>query len=192
MPIAVDRNLRNQQVASAAVDLIAEGGLDAVTFRNLAAKLACSTTAISHYFKTRNDVLLATYSYIADKRQEQRKHLFESKKLNLVDVLCGILPINEEKRRDWKVWICFWTLGLVDENMAVLQRNRNNATKDEIRNLLLSAGYCNVDPDVLSSEIMTAIYGIAVQSIFDPHGWDQVRQRQALERVIDLHCAHAA
>lgn len=184
MPVAVDIELRNQQVAAAAVELIAEGGMDAVTFRNLARKLECSTTVISHYFRTRKEILLATYLYMANRRRNERLQSFRNKNLDLLGLLCEILPINGRKRRDWKVWMCFWAIGLVDEKMSELQRERHSATRQEIRDALLATGYGEGDVDDLSAEIMTAIYGIAIQSMFDPDAWGLDRQRAAMAQVL--------
>jgi AcrR family transcriptional regulator len=186
VPIAIDRAQRSADVARVAAQLIAQGGLEAVTFRNLAAALGCSTTAISHYFPTRNDVLVATYTYIADRAQARRAQVQADGKHGVAEVLQQILPIGEDQSDDWKVWLCFWTSALFDPALAQIQQARNEVTRGEIRQLLVASGWSAAASRDLSRQMMTTIYGIAIQAIFDPAQWTPAQQRKALQHVLAL------
>lgn len=186
MPIAIDRAQRSADVARVAAQLIAQGGLEAVTFRNLAAALGCSTTAISHYFPTRNDVLVATYSHIADRAQARRAQLQASGQHGVAELLQQILPIAEAQSDDWKVWLCFWTSALFDPALAQIQQVRNELTRGEIEQLLNSSGWTPAAARDLSQLMMTTLYGIAIQAIFDPARWPPEQQRKALQKVLAM------
>jgi AcrR family transcriptional regulator len=186
MPREIDRKQRILDVAGAAADLIVEGGLDAVTFRNLAARLKCSTMAISHYFATRNDVLRATYQFVADRAAARRAQASADIRRNAEEQMKQILPIGREQARDWVVWLCFWTSGLFDPALARMQKKRSDVTRGEIRRLLELIGYPARQSDELAQTLMTTIYGIGIQAIWDPKGWTPERQRREFEKVLHM------
>lgn len=185
MPIEVDKVARREAVVVAARRLIAAGGLDAVTFRNLARELDCSTTSISHYFPTMKDVLVATYRETADIAAARREEAIrDGRGDDVVAVLERTLPLGEAQADDWKIWLCFWTAALFDPAMAEEQKIRSRATGEQIARLLLGAGYPARGLRDLAHAIMTAIYGIAVQAIFDPEEWPADAQRRALRKAL--------
>jgi AcrR family transcriptional regulator len=185
LPIEVDKDRRRDDVVTAAGKLIAEGGLDAVTFRNLARELQCSTTSISHYFPSMRDVLLATYRQTADRAAARREALMSGGGADVVGVLQQILPLGDQQSRDWKVWLCFWTSALFDPVLAEEQKQRSRATVGQIARLLLASGWTGPDVQAVGQSIMTTIYGIAVQAIFDPEHWPPEMQRRALRKAVD-------
>ncbi|MFO1190825.1 MAG: TetR/AcrR family transcriptional regulator [Rhodoferax sp.] len=191
MPIPIDRAQRTAEVAQVAAQLIAQGGLEAVTFRNLAAVIGCSTTAISHYFPTRNDVLLATYSHVADRARRQRQARPADTGIDVAALLQQILPIGSDKSDDWKVWLCFWTAALFDPRLADLQKTGNAATRDEITQLLRAAGWPAAQARQRAAHLMTTLYGIAIQAIFDPQAWTPRQQHDALQDALQRAAAPA-
>jgi AcrR family transcriptional regulator len=184
VPIEVDKVARRDAVVVAARRLIAAGGLDAVTFRNLARALDCSTTSISHYFPTMKDVLVATYRETADIAAAKREAAIRDGGRDVLAVLERTLPLGDAQADDWKIWLCFWTAALFDPAMAEEQKVRSRATGEQIARLLLGAGHPARGLRELANAIMTAIYGIAVQAIFDPEEWPAEAQRRALRKTL--------
>lgn len=183
MPIEVDREQRQREVVEAAVDLIVDGGLEAVSFRNLARRLGCSTTAISHYFADKADVLMATYHYATTRAARRRDEAAAATATSPSDPLTAleeILPIGEDQRRDWVVWMCFWTSALHDPALAAEQAARSRKSREGIEQRLIAAGHAPADAARLSQSVLTTIYGIAVQAVFDPAAWPPDVQRAAL------------
>ena len=56
-PSSVDANRR--EIASAACELVADGGLDSVSMRRIAKHLGATTGYISHYYADKEDLLEA-------------------------------------------------------------------------------------------------------------------------------------
>lgn len=180
MPVEVDREQRQLAVVEAAVDLIVEGGLDAVSFRNLARRLGVSTTSISHYFADKSDVLMATYHYAASRAARRRDEAASATGGDPLRALEEVLPVGEHQRRDWVVWMCFWTSALHDATLAKEQAARSRRTREGIEQRLLAAGR---DPEQAARQaqtVLTTIYGIAVQAVFDAADWPPDVQRAAL------------
>lgn len=184
MPIEVDREQRQLAVVEAAVDLIVEGGLEAVSFRNLARRLGCSTTSISHYFADKSDVLMATYHYAATRAARRRDEASAAVGGDPLTALEEILPVGEHQRRDWVVWMCFWTSALHDPALATEQAARSRRTREGIEQRLIAAGHAPGAAARLSQTVLTTIYGIAVQAVFDPAAWPADAQRAALRNEL--------
>lgn len=184
MPIEVDREQRQRTVVEAAVDLIVEGGLEAVSFRNLARRLGCSTTSISHWFADKSDVLMATYHYAATRAAKRRNDAYERHNDPLA-ALEEILPVGDDERRDWVVWMCFWTSALHDPTLAAEQATRSRKTRESIEQRLIGAGHSPDAAARLAQHVLTTIYGIAVQAVFDPAGWPADTQRAALRTELE-------
>lgn len=184
MPIQVDVDQRHRDVVEAARRLIVGGGLAAVTFRNLAAELGCSTRVITNYLPTMRDVLLATYASVAGGTAADREALF-ARGEDAITILEGILPIGDDKVEDWVVWLCFWTAALFDAELACAHRKRNAATTARIARWLEEIGQPADMAAAHAVTIMTTIYGIAVQSVLDPAGWPPEAQRRHLRQVVE-------
>ncbi len=184
MPVEVDPAERKRQVVEAAFALIVEGGLDAVTFRSLAQRLSCSTTAISHYFANKAEVLLATYRHATQRTAKRRAKSIRMGESSLLSSVAEILPISDDHWQDWVVWVSFWQMALHDPVLAEEQKVQSRRLGDSLRATLMQQG-CTEDEAILQARtITTAIYGIAVQSVFDREEWSAEAQRAELQRVL--------
>jgi AcrR family transcriptional regulator len=180
----VDQAQRREDVARAAAALIAARGMAAVTFRNLAGALGCSTTAISHYFPNRNAILLETYRFVASRAHRRRLPPEGSDGHALLESLERILPIDAEKWDDWVVWLCFWTEALFNPALAAEHQTHSRETRRMLEELLVTVGMEREGAYALSQKVMTTIYGIAIQAAFDDEFWTPAAQRQALREVL--------
>lgn len=183
MPIDVDQNQRREDVALAAARLIATRGMGAVTFRNLAAELRCSTTSISHYFANRQEILVETYKVVLQRARRRRTRPGADGRAMLASI-DHILPLSDEEFDDWVVWLCFWTEALFNPDLAAVQRLYSRQQRALIEDNLRALGCAPESAHDLSQKIMTTIYGIAVQAVFDPEAWTPDAQRAALHDVM--------
>ncbi len=184
MPVDVDPARRRREVAEAAARLIAGSGIGAVTFRNLAAALKCSTTGISHYFPNRKAILIETYRFVVDRALRRRTPPPDADTRTVLASLDPILPLDQAGFDDWILWFCFWVEALFDPELAGVQRHYSRATRQMIERMLRDLGCRSSDAQAFSQKIMTALYGIAVQAAFDRETWTPEAQRTALHEVI--------
>jgi len=140
MPVVVDSDERRTAVVSAAAELIVEGGLNAVTFRNIAARLGFSTTVISHYFRDKTDVLRATYQHVVAEAVMHREQVLAGQNASPVRVLEEVLPVADTQRRIWTVWLCFWTAALFDKTLLEEHRRGLAGTRERLRLHFLAEG----------------------------------------------------
>jgi AcrR family transcriptional regulator len=184
VPIEIDAEQRKRDVVEAAARLIVAGGLEAVTFRKLARELGCSTTVISHYFANKSEVLRATYLFVSSRAALRRLVSYQSGATNLLTSLEEILPVGEDHWRDWVVWICFWTSALFDPMLAAEHKLRMHRTVELVEFALMASGATADAAPSMARSVMTVVYGIAVQAIFDPDYWTPGVQREALRQAL--------
>lgn len=176
MPAVVDHDSRRLHVARIAADIIARVGLDAVTMRQIAAEAGFSTTIVTHYFSSKQALLLYTYRMAAENAQQR---VWAARDQNPGDVLgCieALLPRDPESFRDWKVFLAFWHTAVYDPVFAAEQaeqaRNARGLLK-EVMQIRVSAGLSRreLDLDALAERLLVMIVGVALQAVFDPAAW---------------------
>ena len=113
MPLIVDKAERRAMVARVAFDLVADTGIGAVTFRQVAEATGYSTAIVTNYFADKNDLLFEVYR-IANRRAMDRLAAAFDDGEDLIDVLTRVLPVTEEMVRNWRVWMAFWGLSHSD------------------------------------------------------------------------------
>jgi len=65
MPAKVDADDRRRQLVLAATELIADEGINALTNAKIAKRLSGSTTMVTHYFRSKRELVLDTYQTMA-------------------------------------------------------------------------------------------------------------------------------
>lgn len=78
MPRSVDSAARIDALAAAVADIAAESGFTAVTIRAVAHRIGASTSAVTHYASSRDDLLRGTVSREIDRRTAAAEHAIGS------------------------------------------------------------------------------------------------------------------
>jgi len=188
MPARGDHEQRRQQVARIAADLVAAGGLAAATHRRIAEAAGCSTTVVSHYFTDKRDLVTATYREVGD-RVAARLEAARSSEDVLVAILEALLPLDEDRTRDWRLLFTFLGLAATDAELTAEQRDRAAAARAQIETALADdkrAGRIPPDADVPASarSLLSFVLGMGMQALFDPAEWPVERMRTALADAV--------
>ena len=182
MPLIVDHARRRREVAHIAARLIAERGLDGVSFREIARAAGCSTAVVSHYFRSKHDLLMATYRQAMEETVERARRR-RARGGDLQRCCEAILPLDRRRRDNWKVWFAFWGMAMADAPfMAEQQRSGRDA-----RRLFgeLIPGAADADArDRQARRLLVVVSGIATQATYDPEDWPAHRQRAILAEEI--------
>ena len=67
MPAKVDADDRRRRLVLAAAELIADEGINALTNAKIAKRLSGSTTMVTHYFRSKRELVLDTYQTMASR-----------------------------------------------------------------------------------------------------------------------------
>lgn len=189
VPIVVDRNERREMVTGIAFDLVAEIGIEALTFKQIAAAAGYSTAIVSNYFHNKNELLFKVYE-VANLRSRDRLVAAFDAGRPLLDCFETIMPISPESQKNWRVWLSFWGRVHLDPLYA---EERTRAAKDSLalyRHMLLTRhagpdGQCGFDPDAAAYRLLAMIAGTSLEACFDPAGWPAARLRAMLQAELD-------
>jgi AcrR family transcriptional regulator len=187
MPRHVHRRARRRQVVEIAAELIAEGGLDAVTFRDVAAAADCSTGIVSHYFRNKRDLLFEVYR--SSSARPAVEPVLADDPTRLPEALLMLLPITHQRELVWRVYFAFWGKAIGDEALALEHAER---VRDSQRMLakavraLQDRGqvHSGMDAELAGQQLVSFVIGTAAQAVFDPEDWPPERQSQAMAEAL--------
>lgn len=188
MPKIVDHEVRRQQVAEIAAALIARCGLEGTKVRDIAALAGCSTSIVSHYFRSKHELLLSAYRLRMERTSARVDEATEAGR-DLAEILSGVLPLDEERMDSWRIWLAFWGLATADEAFLIEQRQRSREAVDLFHRAIISTGRV-VESDrsfLVAQALLSAAAGIATQAVYDPERWPAERQREILASHIAGH-----
>jgi len=194
MPAIVDHDSRREHVARIAADLIARVGMDAVTMRQIAAEAGFSTAIVTHYFASKQDLLLHTYRSAAIHAQVRVEDVLARRPGDVLACLESLLPRDEDSRRDWKVYIAFWHTAVLDPVFAAEQAAQAiNARRilHEVLQARAARGLYPAGTDVaaVAQRLLVTVIGVAVQAVFDPVNWSADAIRRYLVAELGPLCA---
>lgn len=178
MPIIVDKQERRSLVLSVAFDLVADRGIDALTFREIAAATECSTSIVSHYFRNKNELLFGVYQLANERARERLQAAFDAG-LPLLDCFGEILPLSDASRANWRVWIAFWGRAHLEPEYLEERRGAAEHSLELYRRMLVQRGG---QGDVLfkARRVIASVAGIALEACFAPDDWTTPRMREVL------------
>lgn len=185
MPRTVDHTQRRSDVTAVAAELVATRGRSALTVRNVAGAAGHSTTVVSHYFDDVSDLLHEVYEFATDRARRRIEAVLETDPSDVAGLIEAVLPLDQVRRQDWRIWFAFWSEALAVPAFAAEQRARARTTAKRIRNcleLLRTDGRLPERTDVsrAADRLSVLIPGIAADATFDPGRWTPTRQRQVL------------
>jgi AcrR family transcriptional regulator len=193
VPAIVDHAERRRHICDITAQIISRSGVEGVTIRSVAQKANWSTTRISHYFKTKQELLQQTFREFALRSLAQGEQAFESS-ASLQAAFEIFLPLDDERRLSWQVWLAFWGTAASDGTLLREQVLRGRQMRALIERLLiakLGARRRGLDWDFASEHLLTVIVGIATQGVFDPARWTPRKQRRHLASELSALAAAA-
>ena len=134
MPMRADRDARERQITDAVCRITIKGGLQAATFREVAAEAGVSVRLVQYYFGTKDRLLLATQRRVAERSVERIQRLRAGGSDAPVEVLRTIMrsfiPVDDESRDAMLMFVALVTASLLD---PVLKRPEAAAPLGSVR-----------------------------------------------------------
>ena len=189
MPVLVDHDERRRQVIAVASRLIARAGLEAMTVRDVAEAADCSTAIVSHYFHNKRELLLLTYYSSIDTSQARSDLVLAADGTDLRGYVAELMPLDEQRLIEWKVWLAFWARAVADREIAEVQRSCVLRAREGILGVLrtlerMEVLVAGVDLATEARRILTTVMGLAIQVMFDPGDWPAERQHAVVDREL--------
>jgi AcrR family transcriptional regulator len=172
VPKVVDHEERRRELAGAVWRVILRGGVEGVSVREVAAEAGWSTGSLRHYFKTKEE-LLASAARLLEERVIRRLRERTSglpPREAVRAALCQVLPLDEERRVEGRIWFAYANRSLVDGRIA----EEHQIVFDGVRELCVGAiqemaeiGHLapGADPDLEASRLHALVDGLAVHGL---------------------------
>jgi TetR/AcrR family transcriptional regulator, transcriptional repressor of bet genes len=126
MPKKVDPIAQRQMIAEAAIRVIDRDGIEGAKLRDIARAAGITTGTIMHYFESKQQVLEAVLeSIVARTITRMQSCNFPEGKMSIgvfINEAIHQLPINEENRAEWKVWLAFCGAAVADQDLLNIHR----------------------------------------------------------------------
>jgi AcrR family transcriptional regulator len=107
-----------------------------VTVRDVANAADCSTAIVSHYFHNKKELLVLTYRGSIDRATVRADEAMGPDGADLRGFLAQIMPLDEERLIEWKIWVAFWARAVSDPEIAAMQRDCVRRTRGNILRVL--------------------------------------------------------
>jgi AcrR family transcriptional regulator len=182
MPAKVDADDRRRQLVLAAAELIADEGINALTNAKIAKRLSGSTTMVTHYFRSKRELVLDTYQTMASRSRARLEQAMRGSGDPLAACLHALLPLDDPTRLEWRVWLAYQGMSVGDPELMRIWASRAASAVDRITRLIEAARMpSNIDPAMESDRLFALIQGMSFQSIVDPERWSPAY----LRRIVD-------
>ena len=178
MPKIVDHEERRRAIASAAVEAIASNGLSGVKLTDIGRMAGVTTGSIAHYFSDKDAVLAAALEEVCTRLFIQ---IGQPDNPPTVAEIASALPVNDEKRKEWKVWLAYW--GRAPHAPALAQIHRQyyaeieTAVAEDMEDI-------HPDPHMAAAALIAAVDGIGTRATLEPDLWPEARQVALLDQLI--------
>jgi AcrR family transcriptional regulator len=189
MAIPAYHHARRSEVVAVALRLIAKAGLDAVTVRDVAAAAGFSTAIVSHYFRNKKELLHLAYMATIDRSRERWVDALAATDGDLRSYVAEIMPLDEERFMEWRIWLAFWAKAATDEAIAEEQRACVALARSRILDVInelheKGAIRPEVDRPLEARRLLATITGMAVQVMFDVEDWPNQRQHELIDSLL--------
>jgi len=175
---------RQTELADAALAIIAREGLPALSFRAVAAEAECSVGSVQKAFASKDRMLAAAFARLRDTAapipsgEPGRPDL----RTWLVELLVGILPLDDPRRAAQRQGDAFAQHALVDPDVASAIAESDARIRSLLASLVdraRSEGEVprHVDPDATAWAVLALAQGAAAQLLYAPEADAPVRDR---------------
>ncbi|MFT5889881.1 MAG: AcrR family transcriptional regulator [Zhongshania sp.] len=156
----VDHDSRREEVAGAAARLISANGFDALTTRALAKELGCSIGVLSHYFSSKEEIVIAAFRW-ADQRIDLRMQeaiAGDSPDIeSFYPVIKAGLPLDEESDLEWRVRLNLHTFALTHNASLEAERDKNNQFRELMEGMITNMQHRGEIRSDISAQDVTSI-----------------------------------
>ncbi len=182
MPKHVDHDLRRREILDATCRVLGEGGLKALSFRNVAQSLGGSTTLVTHYFASQDALLDGLAGWLVDDWEKEIggfESTVEDPHERLVLLLEWLVPFDENSLTSERARIALLAERLGGQETRDIfdswERRMRKLIRDHLTGLV-PAGELEMRVDMV--RVLTN--GLTLSTIEHPEIWTKERLRSVL------------
>jgi AcrR family transcriptional regulator len=184
MARVVDHAERREIFAAAALRVIMREGEAGLTVRSVATEAGFTTGALTHYFQSKDQLLIEASELSARlvREQMERAGRVVPAREAIRKVVALALPLTAEMRGYWRIWLAYWERSSYDDEVARVMRLRYDEWRGRLETLLARAKAegdlaGGVNPREAAESLIALVDGIGVQVVLGVSRISAARQR---------------
>jgi AcrR family transcriptional regulator len=188
-----DHNERRKLFAAAALAVIARDGLEGLTMRVVAKEAGFTTGALTHYFQSKDELLIAASEAGADVVRPEMDDAAtgDSARAALRDLLYTVLPTSPAMKAQWRFWVAFWERAAHSPQVQRVMRERYFEYTNRVATVIRRSQEQGetprgVDAERAAREVIALIDGIGVQVMIGSRKFTNAVQRQYVEDLLEM------
>jgi AcrR family transcriptional regulator len=187
-----DHKERRDVFAMAALRVIMRAGVGGLTVREVAKEAGFTTGALTHYFTSKDQVLIEASELSARlvRPRMERAGRDKSALAALRRVIGESLPITPVTRGYWHVWVGFWERASYNPEVKRVMRDRYEEWRGRLAGIIRRAqdegeAAGGFDAELAAQEFVALIDGIGVQVLLGSGRIPVARQWQIIDSWIE-------
>lgn len=175
MPRLVDHSVRRAEIIAATWRLIADRGMEATTMREIAREMGMANGALTHYYRDKNDLILAAFEYVFDATNERiAARGRDTSGLAALRVFCReVMPADDVTLEEARVVIPFWQRALTDARMEAVFVDAMAQWRRHVGDCLAEARAngeirTSVPDHVVAEQLLAMLVGLQVLATLTP------------------------
>ncbi|WP_413098301.1 TetR/AcrR family transcriptional regulator [Streptomyces sp. Inha503] len=192
MPKVVDRQARRREIAEALLDIVAESGTNAVTFRAVADRSGWSTGVLGHYFKNRDDLLLGGLrraSEIAAERQRAISRTMVGRQ-SVEAILEEELPLDRRRLALTRIFVFFYAEAATDSAVMTEIDGYLAAWRRQTARAVRAAQQLGdldptLDADAAAADLVALTDGLSIHAIFNQSSLERLRRGSPIREWVN-------
>ena len=192
MPKVVDHEARRREISAIAAGLIAGGGMEAATIREIARSSGYSKGVIEHYFDNKDELISGALDWT--------NHCYEQRVEKSTAGLVGMpalrqriqvtLPTNKPIRDEWKVRMVFWSMAAIQDNLRSRQAERFNKAvalyaQDIAQGMAAGDIVTSADAGQLARSLFASTIGISSVALYNASLYDKTFLLGQIDSLMD-------
>lgn len=186
------RQDRQQQIVRAAAALIAEGGIEAATFRAIAARSGVSKGVVEHFFADKNDIVGKTLDWVNQRAlaREQRATRGQRGLAAIEARLRSMLPIRPDLAREWRIRVHYWSMAFAQRDQRLGMSLRIGGARErfleDVRQAIAAGEMPAAADAVAATNLLLHLQaGVSCNMLVDPGYYDRAYQLRLIARVME-------
>lgn len=188
MPKLVDHDERRRQIAAATWRAIDELGIDGTTMRAIAERAGCTIGRLNHYFDSREDMLVAALRHAHTRAAGRMLAAVEGRSGAdaLRAVLLEALPLDDERRTEWKVWLTFWAQALNTDSLRQEHAQRYREWHRLVATLVAGAAPSRTKAEIrqIADALLATVDGIGIQTLMSAASGTDRRATRTIDAML--------
>jgi AcrR family transcriptional regulator len=183
---------RKEDVIRATCALIAEVGLEDTTVRTVAKFTGYSTTIVTHYFRSKAELMKEAFAHIVDCRRTRLSVAVAGSSQPVKDALLALLPLDDNRRKEWKVFSAYTGSGVAKPELAAIHSASIRRTTETLadlvsREMLSGSMSTTMTPGQVAHELIFFLAGAGIVALTDPTFYTPAKLTQAVELFLSRY-----